>query len=183
MKALPLAQQALGALPSALDALAQQAQQAAAQLAQRHGLTGPLRRLPALLGLPPLSGAASAAAEHTGPPSGACRGGSKWEPQRPGLARTVGLPALPVSEEQGAEGRQAYAAGVVQSFRQKLLGVRLHGGAAPGARGQQLAAAAGRGVPPAAAGLGAEALAAALIEEASSEDNLARMYEGWMPFV
>lgn len=190
--------QLLGALPSVLTSLAQQAQQHAAQLAAQHQLA-PLGGLPALLGLPDssmqlhggglaASTAAAAAAARFVP----CQRG------RRSLAEAVGLPALPcggAAGQAGASGTdmqgpgRAHAAHVLAGFWAKLRGSHRRG-AGTTAAGQGESSAHARQVGAAAAGgveggdveggeVGEAELVEGLIREATSEGNLARMYEGW----
>lgn len=174
MESLPAAQQALGALPSTLDALVQQAEQVAAQLEQQHGLE-PLAGLPALLGLPD----ASATSTSTSPreEGSTVAEGCRWMPRKPSLAQSVGLPALSNAALAGAAG-DGYAASVVADFRAKLWG-----SPQPAAGTQPAEGAAQLAQQQAPATLDVEEAVQRLVAEASSEANLARMYEGWMAWV
>jgi phosphatidylinositol kinase/protein kinase (PI-3 family) len=80
------------------------------------------------------------------------------------------LPAAATSPQGRSEERQQYAASVMQRFRRKLLGHE--------SGGEQDERLDGDGSP-----LSVEAAVDRLIAMATDPRNLARMYEGWMPWV
>ena len=160
LDAISQAQECLAALPASLQALGGQAAQQAAALQRQHGFTlhGLERLLLGQAGSPAPSGAFA--------PAGGALTGSL-------LLSVAAAPSISSSSdaERQERQRQEYASSVLARFQDKLMG-RLE--APTGAEGT------GRGV-------GSEASVAAqvqqLIAAAVSEANLARMYEGWMPWV
>lgn len=148
-------QQALAALPGSLQALAQQAAGEAVALQARHGFS--LQGLQQLLGV-------QVGAPPTPPPAPSADGGA--------LTGSL-LPSAGPGGGGGWEEQRRYVASVLQRFAAKL-----EGQAAPGSgRDEEGSAAA------AAAGAGVEAQVERLIAAATSPERLARMYEGWMPWV
>lgn len=162
-------QQWLAGLPAGLQALASQAAQQAAALQHQHGFS--LHGLEALL----QGQAGEAAAPGHAIASGI--GGSR------ALTGSLLLTASPPQQEQ--EERQRYARTVLRRFQAKLHG---HQGAAaaaawaPATPAAQAAAAGSNGSGTGGA-VGVEEEVGRLIAAATSADNLARMWEGWMPWV
>lgn len=167
-------QQWLAALPASLQALASQAVEQAAALQNRHGFS--LRGLEQLL--QSQAGKASSGkptASHTAvtPDIGGASGSRA-------LSGSLLLTAHPPQQE--ADERQQYATSVLRSFQAKLQGP-----------GSAAAAAAGTAAGSASQGSGAGGNGAGdagvaqeveqLIAAATSPDNLARMWEGWMAWV
>ena len=156
------AQQCLAALPASLQALADQAGQQAAALQRQHGFT--LNGLEQLL--QGQAGSSQAA------PAGAIR--------IAGCALTGSLllstPAAlcsssAVEQQERQRQRQEYASSVLARFEDKLTG-RLPAPASTARTGR------GGG-----SGASVAAQVEQLIAAAVSEASLARMYEGWMPWV
>lgn len=145
----------LAALPTSLQALAAQAAQQAEALQEQHGFS--LHGLEQLL-----QGQAAGTPPASAPSPAAARG-----------TLTGGLMLVPAapSRRHGLkqEEQRQYAATLLQRFRAKLLGQRVADKASAGGSGN-----------------GATAVPAAvreLIAAATAPANLARMYEGWMPWV
>lgn len=157
-------QQCLAALPASLQGLASQAGDQASALQSRHGFS--LHGLQQLVerqtgtapgGQPAASGAAAV-------PSGRSSGSGR------ALSGSLLLTERPPQQEAGE--RQRYAASVLRRFQAKL-------------RGQSAAAADEAGAVQAEAGAESEVAEEVeqLIAAATSDDNLARMWEGWMAWM
>ena len=154
------AQQCLGALPASLQALACLAAKQAAALQRQHGFT--LHGLEQLL----QGQAGGTAPAGAGQPAGGALTGSL-------LLSTAVPPCSSAAEQQGRQQqRQEYASSVLAHFKDKLMG-RM---AAPIIHTED----AGRG---GGSGDSVAVQVQQLIAAAVSEANLARMYEGWMPWV
>ena len=173
LEQLAAAQQALGSLPASLQALAAGAARQAAALQAQHGFS--------LAGLQAMAG-------ETVPGEG-----EKAQPAPGGGVLTGSLllraPAAVGAGDEQAEQRLEHAALVLQGFRGKVLRVSatagVDDGGGPGVAGSQQsvadAAAAADAVEEEAEAVAAEVQR--LIAAATSAANLARMFEGWMPWV
>lgn len=167
-------QQWLAALPASLQALASQAAEQAAALQNRHGFS--LRGLEQLLqsqagkasGGKPTASTTSAAPNSSGTSGGRALSGSLLLTARP--------------PQQEPEERQQYAASVLRSFQAKLQGP----GSAVAAAAGTAAGHASQGSRVGGNGTGDAGVAQEveqLIAAATSPDNLALMWEGWMAWV
>ena len=167
-------QQWLAGLPASLQALAVQAAAQAAALQQQHGFS--LQGLELML-----QGQAGGAAAPG--PAAAPGGGSSRS-----LTGSLLLTASPPQQEQ--EERRQYAGAALRRFQAKLHGQQGTAAAAAAATAAGPAAAPGA-LPQEAGSDGSRGGSAAGVEEevrrliaaATSADNLARMWEGWMPWV
>lgn len=171
LEALETVQRQLTALPAELQALAAAAAQQAAALQQKGGFR--------LSGLAPPPGGIGGEAEGTQE--------AQQQVPRGGMRRAMlsaGL--IPAQPRPSREERQAFAAAVVQRVAARLEGRAPH----------VVADSAGLLLPAAPAGpagssseqaqparLTEEEQVEQLIQQAVSQDNLSRMYEGWCPWV
>lgn len=162
-------QQWLGELPGSLQALASRAAQQAGELQSRHGFT--LQGLEELLfgaGEGQIQ-AGSGPLALAGPPSGGTLTGS--------LLPVGAVPPGHSSEQQQQQQqRREFAAVVLRRVRAKLDGLDPTDSSGSGDRG-------GEGRVGQAPAVGVAEQVQRLIGAATSTHNLARMYEGWMPWV
>ena len=153
-------QASLQALPPRLEGLAARAAQQAEQLQTQHGFS--LHGLEQLLAAAEVSAAAAPAAAL--PPAGGT-GGAPAAALTGSLLLTVGAAGGAARQQQ----RREYADSVMRRFSAKLAGREVDAGSGS------------------ADAVGADADVAAQVAElvaaATSRANLARMYEGWMPWL
>lgn len=162
----------LATLPASLQALASRADQRAAALQQQHGFS--LHGLEQLL-LTAEEAQPASGTTHAAPavPSGGMLSA--------GLLLPTGCGGCVPAQGSGGQQRREFAASVLTRFRAKLAGE-----ARPsicGSSNAQAAKAEGSSSSQVAAPADVAQQVQQLIEEATSPGNLARMYEGWMPWV